>query len=77
MPIQINTDEFNDKHETGYLSWLIKDNHSMKWFFNIGIGQTYTASGTYKEACDSVKKYFKRSNDASYGIIELEKVEEI
>jgi len=77
MPIQINTDEFNDKHKTGYLSWLIKDNHSMKWFFNIGIGQTYTATGTYKEACDSVKKYFKTSNDTSYGIIELEKVEEI
>jgi len=57
MPIQIHTEEFNDENEAGYLTNLIKDNHSRKWFFNIGIGQTYTVSGTYKEACDSVKKY--------------------
>jgi len=77
MSIQIKTQDFNDKHETGYLSNLIKDNHRMKWFFDIGIGQTYTASGTYKEACDSVKQNFKRSNQASYGMIKLQKVEEI
>ena len=64
MPLQINTDDFNGEHGTGYLSNLIKDSRNMKWFFDIGIGQTYTASGTYKEACDSVKKYFKRSNQA-------------
>lgn len=77
MSIQIQTQYFSDEHEPGYLSNLIKDSRNMKWFFDIGVGQTFTASGTYKEACDSVKKYFKRSNNASYGIIKLEKVEEI
>jgi len=77
MPIQINTDEFNEKHKGGYLSWIINQDHRMKWFFDIGVGQTYTATGTYKEACDSVKKYFKTSNQASYGIIKLNKAEEI
>lgn len=77
MALQIKTEDFDASHEAGYLSSIIKSNSNMKWFFTIGICETYATTGTYKEACDSVKAHFKRSALASYGIIKLQNVKPI
>lgn len=77
MPIQIESDEFKSEYGANKFNDIVKTNQVKKWFFNIGIGATYSATGTFFEARESVKKYFKNSNQASYGIIKLVNIEDV
>ncbi len=77
MPIKIDTDEYLSKNNSSEFRAIIKENQIKKWFFCIGFDISYVVIGTYHNACESVKKYFKTSYKASYGIIKLSKIEDI
>ena len=75
MPIQINTDDFiDDNNFKG--RYAIEHNMMKKWFFHLSHASTFSCTASYIEACKQVKKTYRDSEKADFGVIVLAKMED-
>jgi len=77
MALEVDTGEYIDNYGSLEFRYALKTNQIRKWFFHISYNASFVHTGTFYQACEAVKKHFKNSNNANYGIIKLSKIENI